>query len=231
MALSGFWGAVRERLQGALAPYPSLYFPFEHLVRPRGYSGTLCAETEVVIEGFPRSANSWSVVAFREAQPRAVRIAHHRHAEAQVLEGVRRGLPVLVLIRQPEDAIRSLVHRNPRTDPNRALARWIAFYKAVERVRDEVVVASFEQATAEFGSVVERLNSRFGCRFETCPSTAGYREKVFAAMERDNADRPAFAAVPDARRSETQNRLELGFDAESLREAHSLYRRLAGEAA
>mgnify|MGYP006177483319 CR=1 FL=1 len=137
----------------------------------------------------------------------------------------------LVLIRLPDDAIRSLVHRNPGTDSNRALARWIAFYRAVERVRDEVVITSFEQVTAEFGSVVERLNARFGCRFETGSSTAGYREKVFAAMERDNADRPAFAAVPDARRSEAQNRLALGLDAKSLREAHALYRRLTGEPA
>ena len=48
-----------------------------------------CAErlhTELVIEAFPRSANTFATVAFQLSQPAPVRVAHHLHAPAQVTE-------------------------------------------------------------------------------------------------------------------------------------------------
>lgn len=88
-------------------------------------------DTEIVIEGFPRSANTFAVVASTQAQgARPIRIAHHLHAEAQVLAGVERKLPVIVLIRQPEDAIRSLKIAFPDQDENRMLRLYLRFYRA-----------------------------------------------------------------------------------------------------
>ena len=59
--------------------------------------------TDVVIEGFPRSGNTAVFAAFSVAQPSEIRIAHHTHTPANAIAGVRRGLPVLVLIRAPDD--------------------------------------------------------------------------------------------------------------------------------
>ncbi|MGV3556091.1 MAG: hypothetical protein ACO1OD_12635 [Croceibacterium sp.] len=217
------WRALRRHGQAALAPYPWAYFPFDWLTRPRGYSGTLSRDTEIVIEGFPRSANSWSVVALREAQPHAPRTAHHRHAEAQVLAGVKRGLPVLVLIRRPDEAIRSLVFRHPDNDPGRALDRWLAFYSAVKRVRHGVVIATFEQATSDFGSVVDRLNPRFGCAFARPPATETFRQWVFQKLDEENTGESGFTAEPDSDRSAAQAALPIAFHPDKLERAHALY--------
>lgn len=218
---------MRRHGQAVLAPHPWPYFLFDRLTRPPGYSGTLDSRTELVIEGFPRSANSWTVVAFREAQAREPRIAHHRHAEAQVLAGVRRGLPVLVLIRRPEEAIRSLVFRHPENDPARALDRWLAFYGAVKRVPEGVVVATFEQVTQDLASVVSRLNARFGCDNALPPATEEYRTRVFAMLDEENSGEARFAGVPDPRRSQEQEAQPMALDPVKLRRAEALYAELA----
>jgi len=225
---SGAWASFRRMARAALAPYPSAYFFFFRLFAAgKGYNGALCRETELVIEGFPRSANSWSVVAFREAQGREVRLAHHRHAEAQVLAAARRGLPVVVLVRRPADAIRSLKLRNPEIDQNDALRRWTRFYEAVVKVSDKVVIATFEQATGDFGKVIDRINARFACDFARCEASEEFREHVFAAMERDNADNPAFAARPSPERSRALQALALDLAPQALARANAFYDRLA----
>ena len=97
-------------------------------------------DKELVMEGFPRSANTFAVVAFRQAQGRDVSMAHHLHVEAQVFEGVRLGKPVVVLIRQPTDAVKSLIIRHPGADVESAFKRYISFYKNIEKVIDQVVL-------------------------------------------------------------------------------------------
>jgi hypothetical protein len=46
-------------------------------------------DTDIVIEGFGGSANSFSLHAFELAQNTHVYIAHHLHAAAQIILGVR----------------------------------------------------------------------------------------------------------------------------------------------
>ncbi|HYT30505.1 MAG TPA: hypothetical protein VEN82_06985, partial [Actinomycetota bacterium] len=57
-----------------VARHPSLALP---VARLRGHGVLVRPETDVLIEGYPRSANSFSVAAFGLAQPREVEIAHH----------------------------------------------------------------------------------------------------------------------------------------------------------
>ena len=85
-------------------------------------------KTEIVIEGYPRSANTFSVFAFLQAQGRHISIAHHLHVEAQIVLGVRWGIPVLVLLRNPVDAIRSLKIRHPDIIIRNEIERYIQFY-------------------------------------------------------------------------------------------------------
>jgi len=75
-------------------------FPWaaERFVLPAG--SRITGETEVVIDGFPRSGNTFAVVAFRQAQSRRVSVAHHGHVPALAIEAHRRGVPALVLIRE-----------------------------------------------------------------------------------------------------------------------------------
>jgi len=79
--------------------------------------------TELVIEGFARSGNTFAVAAFSLAQPRPVRLAHHLHAPAQVLLAARMGIPCIVLVRDPVDAVASRLIRRRFTRPFSVPAR------------------------------------------------------------------------------------------------------------
>ncbi|HZP90909.1 MAG TPA: hypothetical protein VFC04_07940 [Actinomycetota bacterium] len=142
-------------------------------------------DTQIVIEGFPRTGTSFAVAAFDIAQDRSVRIACHVHAPAQVLEGVRRGLPALVIAREPEDTVLSFVIRNPHLGLRQALRGYLRFYEPLLPVRDRVVVGRFDEVTTDFGAVIRRVNERFGTDFREFEHTQESARRVFEEIEGD----------------------------------------------
>jgi len=157
--------ALRFTVRSIINRYPKLYFSLLHVVRSPRRHLHVRRDTEVVIEGYPRSANTYAVCAFLFAQQRPVRIAHHLHAPVQVIQAVRWGIPTLILIRRPLDAIASRLIRNPALSAERAVKDYISFYQAVQALRHGLVLATFEAVTRDFGQVIEALNSKFGTQF------------------------------------------------------------------
>ncbi|MCC7449516.1 MAG: hypothetical protein IT324_19000 [Anaerolineae bacterium] len=138
---------------------------------------------EVVIEGFPRCANTFAVLAFEQAQQRPMRIAHHLHAPAQVELGVRYGLPILVLIRNPSDAAASLITRHPEISPGQALQQYVTFYEYVKSYEDDIVLADFQSVTSNFARVIDALNQRFTTRFNAYINKQDEDAAVFAKID------------------------------------------------
>lgn len=190
---------ARWELRTLLGRYPAVALP---LLRARGGDGFLAPirdETEVVIEGFPRSGNTFAVAAFHFAQlPRDVKIAHHVHLPAQLLSAVRLGLPAVVLVRNPEECVPSLVVREPALGVRGALRGWVRFHAPLVGVRDSLVVATFEEATTDVAGVVRRVNERFGTRFRPFDSTPENLAAVAALIER--GDRNTFGTDEGVRR-------------------------------
>jgi glycosyltransferase involved in cell wall biosynthesis len=153
---------ARHRLRTCASEFPRLYLPFARWKYPGPSPEVIGPETELVIEGYTRSAMTFAVYALQLSQKRPVRLAHHLHAPAQVVEAVRRGIPTLVLIREPEGAILSQLIREPNVAMRDALFAYIRYYARIERYRHGFVGADFEEVTHDFGSVVARLNTRFG---------------------------------------------------------------------
>lgn len=139
--------------------------------------------TAIVIEGQPRSANTFAVIAFRLAQRQPVEIAHHLHSASQVLEGVRRSLPTLVLVREPEEAIMSRVISHPPITPAQALIDYVRFHRAILNVRHGYVVAPFDQVTSNFGKVIEGINERFQTTFDLFQHTEENVQRCFTLID------------------------------------------------
>jgi hypothetical protein len=140
-------------------------------------------QTELVIEGFPRSANTFAVVAFQLAQETPVRIAHHLHAPCQLIAGARRGVPSLALIRGPEEAIISEVLRKPGITVKEAMKGYVRFYLPLEPYRERLTVGRFSEVTADFGSVIERINERFGTSFRPFKHTEQSVKECFDLID------------------------------------------------
>jgi len=118
-----------------------------------------------VIDGYTRCATTFAVYALQLSQPRPVRLAHHLHAPAQLIQAARVGVPALVLIREPQGAILSQLIREPNVTLPDALVAYARFYSCLLPYRDKFVVGDFEEVTHDFGSVIRRINARFGTSF------------------------------------------------------------------
>jgi hypothetical protein len=157
---------LKEKLRRLVSNRPKLFYSLYFLIRPHMFDEgrAVSKKSEIVIEGFPRSANTFAILAFNLSQGRKVRIAN-LHVEAQVLRGIKLELPVIVLIRHPVDAIKSLMARCPG-DAIEYAKRYIQFYSTVLQVHEKVILADFDEVREDFGEVIRRVNEKFSTEFK-----------------------------------------------------------------
>jgi hypothetical protein len=168
---------VGHRLRTRVSEHPAVYLPFARRKYPGPSPQVISARTELVLDGFTRSASTFAVYALQLSQETPVRLAHHLHAPAQFIEAARRGIPALLLIREPQGAILSQLIREPRVALRDALVAYYRFHACLLPYRNAFVVGDFEEVTRDFGRVVRRLNARFGTRFvEFVNTEANVRE-------------------------------------------------------
>jgi hypothetical protein len=189
---------VLPRLQhGArtiLAGYPSVYMPYAKRVHLGGPGKIVADDTQILIDGYTRSASTFAVLAFQFAQPQPVRVARHLHASAGIVVAARRGLPILLCIRPPEPTVLSAVVREPHITLTGALWSYARFYEVVLPYKEQCLVARFEEVTTDFGAVIDRLNLKFGSSFARFDHSRTNVEKVFELIEQ-RSRRPSWAGA------------------------------------
>jgi len=169
---------------------PACYLPIARFRYPEPSPEVIGPATELVIEGYMRSANTFAVHAFQSAQRRPVALAHHLHAPAQLIRAARRGVPALVLIREPEDTILSQVQWEPDISMRAALMTYVRFYRALEPYAGAFLTATFPQITEDFGEVIRRLNARFGTNFDAYEATEEHQRLCFELMQERASEVP-----------------------------------------
>ncbi len=106
------------------------------LGRVRQTPALVTRRTELVIDGFSSSGNSFAIASLKLASSaHAValpRVAHHLHNPGQVRKGVRRGIPTLLLVREPRGTVTSALARWPALRAEQVL-RHVGYH---ERLRD-----------------------------------------------------------------------------------------------
>jgi hypothetical protein len=165
-----------------------------YLVLARRRYGQACLGpgTELVIDGFTRSGVTFALYAFQVAQDRPVRVAHHIHAPAHLIEAARRGIPVLLPVRDPGEVALSTLIREPYVTPGMVLRAYIRFHRALLPHRKAMVVAPFDQLTTSFDAIVRALNERFGTAFRPFDHTEPNVARVFRMIE-DRALHPPWS--------------------------------------
>lgn len=237
--LATFLSRWRYDLRSVLSNYPRLYLPIVRWKR-NGTSRVVSASTDIVIEGFLRSGNTFTQAAFDFAQQRQVLIAHHLHAPAQVIQATRLNVPTLVIVRPPKDSVVALKLMIPHLSLDQLLRSYIRYHKAILPYLDRCVVATFDQVTSDLGAVITRVNGKYGTSFETFVHTEENVDSIFAALKtmayRKNPDRRVVGTIPDRMVQRAQQRKMLQAQFECLRAhddfglAHLLYDRIASRA-
>ncbi len=224
VGLPGRWAReLAYSARSVVYAHPAVYMPLARIQhRDRGF-WVVGRNSELVIEGFSRSASTFAVLAFESAQHRPVRIAHHTHAAAQVITAARKGIPTLVIVRDPVQVTASHMARRG-VSARSALAAWIRYHEHILPCRDRVVVASFEAVTADFGAVIREINAKFGTDFDVFDHTEANEAHVFERIDllnrekypRPTEERARALARPTAEREEIKRAFLSGLDADWL---------------
>ena len=120
---------------------------------------------DLVIEGFPRSANTYATYALIELHETKLVIANHFHSPAQFILAKRYQVPSLLLIRKPIDAAISLSIYHQDNKLEKYLLAYIYFHKPLLKIQPSLLVKKFEDATSDINSIAENLNERFNFKF------------------------------------------------------------------
>jgi hypothetical protein len=155
----------RTRLRTQMSQHPLAYLPLARRKYPGPSPQVVSPDTEIVIDGYTRSATTFAVYAFQLSQPRPVPMAHHLHAPAQLIAAAVRGIPAIALIREPRGAVLSQIVREPQVDLRDALHAYARFYHRLLPYRNRLVVGEFSTVTRDFGTVIAAVNERFGTWF------------------------------------------------------------------
>lgn len=135
------------------------------------------SDTEIMIEGVPRCANSFAVRAFKHANGEDRSIATHLHVALHIEMAVTLNVPVIMLIREPRACIISMAalyaqankltyHESMYQYPLQwMLLDYINFYTRLKKLSTKIVVGVFSEVTSDFGAVMKRVNLMFDSSF------------------------------------------------------------------
>jgi hypothetical protein len=202
-----------------VAKYPMLSLP----IARRRHGFAVDRNSDIVIEGLPRSGNTFAYTAFVMAQQRPVRAAGRVHAPAQLIAAARWRIPGIVLIRHPDEAIPSFLIRHPQTGVRQTVRGWLRFYAPLRPYLNRLVVATFDRVTRDWGRVIEAVNDRFGTDFVPFEHSEDNVRKVWEAIDRDyqtrvgeGAEFDRIVARPSQRREELRRRVTELYSAREL---------------
>lgn len=189
-------------------------------------------DTEIVIEGFPRSANTYALHVFGLATADRVHISGHTHASRTVVQAVRRQLPCIVLAREPGAAVASLLQMAPGVRALSALRGYQQFHTRLLPYLPAVQVAKFETVVSDFGAVMKSCNAQFGTAFpeyqHTSENESVIRQRIDeASFRRSGYLAESGVARPSQHRQNPEEML-LGLDREAraaYSEATEIYHR------
>jgi hypothetical protein len=173
-------------LRTALGRSPCLFNP---IFATFNYGTRLTGRTTgLVIEGFPRSGNSFSVFAFMNSGAGDMKIAHHVHSPSQIVSAARYHIPAVLLIRDPKEAVAAGIAKIGTHTLSDLLRAYTVYYRSLRRLRESFVVAPFETLTSDSGQVIDAVNRRFGTSFESIDAQRHVDlTKAFLAQERYDA--------------------------------------------
>jgi hypothetical protein len=113
-------------------------------------------ETELVIDGFPGSANSFVSSSLRDALGDEVDAVSHFHHTVQLKRAIAFGVPAVVVVREPLAAASSLKSKDPGLWDAVILLRWIVYHRYLDRHSDRLDVVLFDEVVADVDVIRRR---------------------------------------------------------------------------
>lgn len=175
--------------------------------------------TELVIDGFQGSANSFATYAFKAAQTDSVELTHHLHSPAQIIDAVSKDIPVLLTIREPENTVISLTRRWPHLSVEQGLKGYIKFYKKLKPYKEQMIVSTFESTTQQLDEIIKLINQKFHRSFSPVDVSQASQERLLR-KQKSKQSKEEIAAIKIRKREEMSNT----YNKTLLQQANNVYR-------
>lgn len=151
-------------------------------------------ETDICVEGFQRSGNGYFLLCFKVAN-KGLKIAHHLHSNAQVKIAINKNIPTVVLIRQPADAIASLLTMDESLSVGLSIQGYIDFYQPLLKLKrnNKLVSILFDDLINNYNEQLEKVNGQFGTAFNLSTLT---KQQLQDRMDKRNKGKNDDKATP-----------------------------------
>ena len=137
--------------------------------------------SDVCVEAFPRSANTFLVEALRLRTKEPIKIAHHLHDFIQVHRAIKFGVPVVIILREPLDAFISFKLKFPKLDLRTMHRVYMSFYAAILQHSQYCRIVLYEDVVTRPEMVIGRIHDWLG--LDPVPGLRLDRDAVFDAID------------------------------------------------
>lgn len=204
--LKGGLGRFYEKAKWAAWSHPVLYLPM-CMIRKR--PSPLNHQYDIMMDGYPRSANTYLLRMFQATQGDRLVIRSHNHAPPYLIEAVRAAKPVCLTLRDPRECVLSWVVISGRS-VRAGLVYYVNFHRMLLPYLPSMVVSPFEVTSNDCKQVFSCLAARFGCDLNLDFDESEVRKKVTGEMAgetRSDALVERGPSLPSIQREEIKRRL------------------------
>ncbi len=176
------WRHFLRRGKNLLGVEP-IFLPVLLRLTPLGTSRQITGATDLVIEGFPRSGNTFTTFAVDDASGHRLTIASHVHQPSQIKLALARGVPTVLVVRDPVSALASYLVYDPRFSEPTVIGEYCSYHRQLVPYAERLLICEFDEVTSHMRSVVGRINHRYSLQigpFDEAPSNV---ERVLAQIE------------------------------------------------
>ena len=139
-------------------------------------------DLQLVIDGFPRSGNSYSGRMIGLSQGENFKFLSQCHCPPFLLAALKMGTPAALTLRQPEDsAVSWVILRKLPMDV--VLKLYIDFHRVLLRQRKKLLVLNFKTITGDFSLVLRMMNRRFGLKLDVPENIHATKEEAFSHID------------------------------------------------
>jgi FkbM family methyltransferase len=179
--------AGHRLLRGAkyLLGHDPIFLPILLRLTPSGISRQITEHTDLVVEGFPRSGNTFTVFALQDASNHQLRITKHVHQPSQIKLGLYRGVPTVLVVREPVAVLSSYLVYAPQGRPAGVIKEYISYHRELVPYAEQLLVCDFEEITSDMSAVIARINYRYSMNIPSFDQSAANVERLFTQIARE----------------------------------------------
>lgn len=187
---------------------PLLKFPPIHSAvarirnRMTGRQSWITSESDIVIEGCPRSANTYFMRILRAACEHKLSIASHVHRPEQLIMAHRYDTPCVALFRDPLESVASLVVRDERYKIGSSMKNYRRFCETALSIESpRFLMLDFEDVIAHPAQSISGVLDEFG--FDHLPVS----DRLIAEATRDDREDKTMSSLPNPAKDALKERV------------------------